>query len=131
MAALAAKMAQDVLVLTEGQLAALEKQKATKETYRAIATAHAGYLGCQDTYYVSNFKGIGKAYGQVLIDSYSRLTHGKVYQEKTALTGVDLLNDRILPWYQQEGVPLLRILTDRGSEYKGRLEHHAYDLLLS
>ena len=78
-----------------------------------------------------NFKGIGKTYDQVLIDSYSSLAHGKVYQDKTALTGADLLNDRILPWYQQEGVPLLRILTDRGSEYKGRLEHHAYDLLLS
>ena len=78
MAALAAEMAQDGLVLTEAQLAAVEKHKATKETYEAIATAHPGYLGCQDTYYVSNFKGMGKAYGQVLIDSYSRLAHGKV-----------------------------------------------------
>ena len=88
-------------------------------------------MGCQDTYYVGNFKGIGKVYGQVFIDSYSRLADTKLYKEKTALTSADLLNDRILPWYQRHEVPLLRILTDRGSEYKGSLENHAYELFLS
>ena len=131
LAALEAKMAQDGLVLTEGQLAALEKQEASKEAYGEIDTAHPGYLGCQDTYYVGNFKGIGKVYGQVFIDSYSRLADTKLYKEKTALTSADLLNDRILPWYQRHEVPLLRILTDRGSEYKGSLENHAYELFLS
>ena len=42
-----------------------------------------------------------------------------------------MLNDRILPWYEKEGIPVLRILTDRGSEYKGRIEHHAFELFLS
>ena len=120
LAALEAKMAQDG-----------EKQQATKEAYGEIDTAHPGYLGCQDTYYVDNFKGIGKISGQVFIDSYSRMADAKLYKEKTALTSADLLNDRILPWYQRQGVPLLRILTDRGSEYKGRLENHAYELFLS
>ena len=129
--ALEAKMAQDGLVLTERQLQALEKQKANKEAYGEIETAHPGYLGCQDTYYVGTFKGIGKVYGQVFIDSYSRLADTKLYQEKTALTSADLLNDRVLTWYQEQGVPILRILTDRGSEYKGRIENHAYELFLS
>ena len=131
LAALEAKMAQDGLVLTERQLQALEKQQATKEAYGELDTAHPGYLGCQDTYYVGNFKGIGKVYGQVFIDSYSRVADTKLYQEKTAITSADLLNDRVLPWYQEQGVPLLRILTDRGSEYKGRVENHAYELFLS
>ena len=131
LAALEAKMAQDGLVLTERQLAALEKQEASKEAYGEIDTAHPGYLGCQDTYYVGNFKGIGKVSGQVFIDSYSRLADTKLYKEKTALTSADVLNDRILPWYQRHEVPLLRILTDRGSEYKGSLENHAYELFLS
>ena len=47
------------------------------------------------------------------------------------MTSADLLNDRVLPWYQEQGVPLLRILTDRGSEYKGRVANHAYELFLS
>ena len=131
LAVLEAKMAQDGLVLTERQLQALEKQQATKQAYGELDTAHPGYLGCQDTYYVGNFKGIGKVYGQVFIDSYSRVADTKLYQEKTALTSADLLNDRILPWYQEQGVPLLRILTDRGSEYKGKLENHAYELFLA
>ena len=58
-------------------------------------------------------------------------SHHQVNIEKTAITSADLLNDRVLSWYQDQGVPLLRILTDRGSEYKGRVEKHAYELFLS
>lgn len=129
--ALERKMAQDGIVLTESQLKALEKRKANKEALGEIETEHPGYLGCQDTYYVGNFKGIGKVYSQVYIDSYSRVADAKLYLDKTALTTADMLNDRILPWYNEQGVPVLRILTDRGTEYKGIIENHAYQLFLS
>ena len=36
----------------------------------------------------------------------------------------------MLPWYEEHGVPLLRILTDRGSEYCGNRERHEYALYL-
>ena len=129
--ALEVKMVQNGLVLTERQLQALERQKANQKAYGELETAHPGYLGCQDTYYIGNFKGIGKVYGQVFLDSYSRLANVKLYQEKTALSSAELLNDRVLLWYQEQGVPILRILTDRGSENKGKLENHAYGLFLS
>jgi transposase InsO family protein len=130
--ALEAKMAQDGLVLTESQVEALAKLRNEREACGEIDTEHPGYLGCQDTYHVGNFKGIGKVYGQVFIDSYSRVTSAKLYTEKTALTAADLLNDKVLPWYQEQNVPILRILTDRGTEYKGnKVEHHAFELLLS
>ena len=50
---------------------------------------------------------------------------------KQLLTASDILNDRVLPWYEEEGIPILRVLTDRGTEYKGKIEHHAYELFLS
>ena len=129
--ALETKMAQDGIVLTEAQLQALEKRKQEKHAKGEIETEHPGYLGSQDTYYVGHFKGVGKVYGQVYIDTYSRVADVKLYHDKTAITSADLLNDRVLPWYSEEGVPLLRILTDRGTEYKGTIEHHAYQLFLS
>lgn len=55
----------------------------------------------------------------------------KLYTEKTAITAADMLNDRVLPWYESQGIPMLRILTDHVSEYKGNIEHHAFELFLS
>ncbi len=129
--ALEAKMAQEGTILTESQLKALEKQKEKKEAHGEIETQHPGYLGSQDTYYVGNFKGVGKVYQQTYIDTYSRVADVKLYTEKTAITAADLLNDRIIPFYNQEDVDILRILTDRGSEFCGKLENHAFELFLS
>lgn len=129
--ALEAKVAQEGIILTESQLQALEKQKANKEATGEIETEHPGYLGSQDVYYVGNFKGIGRVYQQTFVDTYTRVAHAKLYTEKTAITSADLLNDRVLPWYEHHGIPLLRILTDRGTEFCGKLENHAYQLFLS
>ena len=128
--ALEAKVAQDGVILTEAQLQALEKQKDKKEAHGEIETQHPGYLGSQDTYYVGNFKGVGKVYQQTFVDTYSRVADAKLYIEKTAITAADMLNDRVVPFYDSEGIPLMRILTDRGSEFCGKLENHAFELFL-
>jgi transposase InsO family protein len=128
--ALSAKVAQDGLILTEDQVRALEKAKEEREAHGEIETEHPGYLGSQDTYYVGNLKGVGRIYQQTFIDTYSKMAFVKLYDRKHALTAADMLNDKVLPFFEEYGVPLLRILTDRGSEYCGNRESHEYELYL-
>lgn len=129
--ALEAKVAQDGLVLTERQLAALEKAKLEKEAHGQIETEHPGYLGAQDTFYVGTLKGVGRVYQQTFIDTYTRVVQVKLYVQKHAITAADLLNDRVIPFFEEHGLPLLRILTDRGTEYCGRKDQHEYQLYLA
>jgi transposase InsO family protein len=129
--ALEAKVAQDGLVLTEDQLRAMEKAKEEKEAHGEIETMHPGYLGAQDTYYVGTIKGVGRIYQQTFIDTYAKVAFAKLYDRKNALVAADLLNDRVLPFYEENSVPLLRILTDRGTEFCGQREHHEYELYLA
>ncbi len=129
--ALEAKVAQDGLILTDAQVAALERKKDEDQTKGEIETYHPGYLGAQDTYYVGYIKGVGKIYQQTFIDTYSRVAFAKVYDRKNALVAADMLNDRVLPFFQDQNVDLLRVLTDRGTEFCGAREHHEYELYLS
>jgi len=129
--ALEEKVAKEGYVLTESQIQALKKAKLEKEAYGEIETEHPGYLGCQDTFYVGSMKGVGRIYQQTFIDSYSRHGICKLYMQKAALVAADLLNDRVLPLYEAEGIPILRILTDRGSEYCGNVERHEYQIYLA
>jgi transposase InsO family protein len=119
------------LVLTEAQVAALEQKKDDDLACGEIETAHPGYLGSQDTFYVGTLKGVGRVYQQTFVDTYSKLANCKLYTTKTPITAADLLNDRVLPMFEEHGMSMIRILTDRGTEYCGRIQHHDYELFLS
>ena len=90
-----------------------------------------GYCGAQDTFYVGTLKGVGRVYQQTFIDTYAKIGFAKLYDRKTPITAADLLNDRVLPFYEENGVALQRILTDRGTEYCGNPERHEYELYLA
>lgn len=128
--ALEAKVAQEGMILTEAQLVALEKTQNDKEARGEIETHHPGYLGSQDTYYVGNIKGVGRIYQQTYIDTYCKVAQAKLYSTKDAITAAELLNDRVIPIYEEQEIRLQRILTDRGTEYCGKVEKHPFQLYL-
>lgn len=129
--ALEAKSAQEGLVLTEAQVVALERAKEEKKAHGEIETHHPGYLGAQDTYYVGNIKGVGHIYQQTFIDTYAKVAFTKLYDRKNALVAAEMLNDKVVPFYEQHDLRLLRVLTDRGTEYCGAREQHEYQLYLA
>ena len=129
--ALEEKMAKENMILTESQVQALERKKHDDIAAGEIETAHPGYLGSQDTFYVGTIKGVGRIYQQSFIDTYAKVGFAKLYTTKTPITAADLLNDKVLPFYERHQLPLLRILTDRGTEYCGKAETHDYQLYLA
>jgi len=129
--ALEDKVGKEGLILTERQVQALENARLENEAHGEIETEHPGYLGSQDSFYVGTLKGIGRIYQQTFVDTYSKHAICKLYTMRNALAAADMLNDRVVPFYDVIKVPLLRILTDRGTEYCGSPETHEYQLFLT
>ena len=117
-------------ILTENQVRALEKAKEEKEAHGEIDSYHPGFLLGQDTFYVGWIKGIGKIYQQTGIDTYCNVGFAKLYTEKTAVTAADFINDKVLPFFDTHNILLIRVLTDRGTEFCGIRESHPYQLFL-
>ena len=63
--------------------------------------------------------------------TYPKVAFTKLSDRKTPITAADLLNDRVLPFFEQHDIPLNRMLTDRGTEYCGAPERHEYELYLA
>lgn len=118
-------------VLTESQVVALEKKKQDDEAHGEIETEHPGFLGSQDTFYVGTIKGVGRIYQQTFVDTYSKWAAAKLYTTKTPITAADLLNDKVLPFFGEMELTLLRVMTDRGTEFCGKPEIHDYQLYLA
>lgn len=99
LSALEKHVAQTGEVLTEAQVVALEQKQDDDVAFGEIETAHPGYLGSQDTFYVGTIKGVGRIYQQTFVDTYSKVAVAKLYSTKTPITAADLLNDKVLPLF--------------------------------
>jgi transposase InsO family protein len=131
LSALEQRAAKEGIVYTEAQLAALESAKQKRESDPdEIETQHPGYLIAQDTFYVGYLKGVGRIYQQTVIDTYSSVGFAKLYTAKIPVTAADILNDQVMPFFEDHSIPVLRVLTDRGTEYCGSPDKHPYQLYL-
>jgi len=101
LSALEKRIAETGAVLTEAQVQVLEKKQGDDVAHGEIDTAHPGYLGSQDTFYVGTIKGVGRIYQQTFVDTYSKWAAAKLYTTKTTITSADLLNDRVLPFFAE------------------------------
>lgn len=131
LARLERKVADEGIILTEAQVQALEKKRDDDTACGEIETAHPGYPGSQDTFHVGNIKGVGRIDQQIFVDTYSKVAFARLYTTKTPITSADLLNDRVLPFFEEQGLGMLCILTGRGTEYCGKVEQHDYELFLA
>lgn len=129
--ALEERVAKTGEVLTEAQVRALEKAKADKEAHGEFESECPGYCVAQDTFYVGTLKGVGRVYQQTVIDTYSKVAFAKLYERKTPITAAEILNDRVIPFFEEHGLRISRVLTDRGTEYCGAPDRHEYELYLA
>ena len=59
------------------------------------------------------------------------MTKARLYDRKNALVATHFLNNDVVSFFDQHEVKLMRILTDRGTEYCRKREHHEYQLYLT
>ena len=115
--------------LTEAHIRLLEKAKPCFRE-RHVESEYPGQLLSQDTFYVGRLKGVGRIYLQAVVDTFGSFGFGKLYTSKRPETAVDVLYDRVLPFYEGHGLKVEAILTDNGTEYKGRPMIHLYEIFL-
>lgn len=126
------KASENGLALTEGQLRLLRRWKGrTIDPEAHVEAPKPGYLLCQDTYFVGTIKGVGKIYLQSVVDANCSHGFGKLHLSKVPMTAVDVLHDRVLPFYEEHGIDVERVLTDNGREYCGKPLQHPFELYLA
>lgn len=115
--------------LTDNQIRALERFS-PEFRERHIETKHTGDLVSVDTFMVGSLKGVGKIYLQTVIDCHSRYAWGRLYTNKLPVTAVHVLNEDVLPFFEEHNASITTILSDNGREFCGRPDHHPYELFL-
>jgi transposase InsO family protein len=115
--------------LTDEQVRLLERFS-PEFRERHIETSHTGDLVAVDTFMVGTLKGVGRVYLQSSIDCHSRYAWGRLYTSKLPLTAVQLLNNDVLPFFEQHEATVTTVLSDNGREFCGRPDRHPYELFL-
>jgi len=121
--------AETKLALSEEQIRLLERFS-PEFRERHIEAPHTGALVAVDTFFVGVLKGVGKVYLQTAIDCHSRYAWGRLYANKLPDTAVQVLNNDVLPTFEEHGATVEAVLSDNGREFCGREDQHPYELFL-
>ena len=117
------------LELSDSQIRLLERFS-PEYRERHIETKHTGDLVAVDTFFVGVLKGVGRIYLQSVIDCHSRYAWGRLYTSKLPVTAVHVLNEDVLPFFEQHEANITTLLSDNGREFCGRPDRHPYELFL-
>jgi transposase InsO family protein len=109
----------------------LEKAGLEQEAHGEFKSDCPGYCVAQDTCCAGTLKGVGRIYQQTVIDTYFKVGFAKMYDTKTPITAAKMLNDRVLPFFEEQGIVVSCVLTDRGTAYCGNPQSHEYELYLA
>ena len=71
-------------------------------------------------------KGVGRVCQQTIVDTYAKVGFAKRYDRKTPLTAADLLNGRVIPFYEEQGIPLQRVLIPTALKSDRRAPNRAF-----
>ena len=117
------------LKLSEEQIRALERFD-PEFRERQIEVHFPGDLVAVDTFFVGTLKGVGKIYLQSVLDCFSRHAWGRLYTSKLPLTAVQIMNNDVLPFFDEHAIGVRTVLSDNGREFCGRPDQHPYELFL-
>lgn len=120
---------ENSLELTDGHIRLLERFD-PEFRERHIQADFTGQLVAIDTFMVGNLKGIGKVYLQTVIDCHSRHAWGNLYTSKLPITAVQVMNNKVLPFFEEHNAKIVTVLSDNGREFCGREDHHPFELFL-
>jgi transposase InsO family protein len=108
-------------LLTERTRKVLAKARPTP-SQRHVEAKHPGDLVCFDCFYVGKLKGVGKVWQITACDAASSFAWARVFiGDPRATVAAAFLRD-VAHELRQVGWPLQRVLTDRGSEFKGAFD---------
>ena len=101
------------------------------------AAPYPGHSLFQESFFVCRVKDFGDVphvrdiYVEMVVDANCGLGFAKVYPSKNAMNGVDILEDRVLPFYQRYAVTIGRVFTRSTREYCGLATLHPFETLLA
>jgi Integrase core domain len=91
----------------------------------------------QESFLVCRLKDFGDLssirdiYVETVVDANCRMGFAKVYPSKNAMNAADILQDRVLPFYERYSVTIGRVCTRSTREYCGLAPIHPFETLLA